>query len=167
MVEGAQEKGEEECCEREHHGSSPPMAGAHGGRGKGHETQQCCQDSDRVEAGSLPIATTEAQPHSELIEREREANCIDYCCQGERSSRRAREEQPGTGSREQEDAVVQVMHMCSAQMQKEIWDLSRHDQDDEHTRGNKRDEKGDEYQPGNASAEGVGGLFFVRRVHLD
>jgi hypothetical protein len=75
-----------------------------------------------------------------------------------------REKQDACDARQKKNAVIEMMHMCPAQMEKEIGHFASHDQNHQCPRRNKREEKRDERQPRQVP-QGIRGTFRSARLH--
>lgn len=84
------------------------------------------KNDDGVPTSALPIAAAQAYPHAELVESQSHANAIKYCGPFETLAGGAAEQQVSGDGGEQKNAVVQVVHMCAAQMQIKVWNRARH-----------------------------------------
>ena len=92
------------------------------------------------------------QPHAKLIEGKRHAEAVEN---GADFAQRIRsvcdKNQESADSRKNEDAVVQMMNMRAVSVQKQVRDATRHDENDEHARGNEGKEKAEKHTPAQES----------------
>src|SRR5262249_16180213 len=115
---------------------------------EGNHTKEAEQNDDGVEAGALPVASTEMQPHSELVESKRHANAIEQRTDlAQLRTRPAIKEQQAADRRKKKDTVVEMVHMRSAKMKKEVRNAPHHDEDYEDARGNEGEKKTGESNP--------------------
>src|SRR6266550_9357868 len=84
------------------------------------QAEQTEHDHHRVETRPLPITAAQVQPHPELIERQCHGRSIDKSAKiALRSIHRGKQQYPSYG-REEENSVVQMMHMRAVHMQEQV-----------------------------------------------
>lgn len=110
-------------------------------RGDDYKPQQRGNHDDGIEAGALPVAASQVDPHSELIECQRQADSIHeggdpHCAR----TRRSQQEIRANGG-QQEDAVVEMMDVRAAEMEVDVGNPARDDQEHEEPRRNEREEE--------------------------
>src|SRR6476660_1464086 len=89
-------------------------------RQKGQHSENAEQYDDGIEACALPITPAQMQPHAEFIKGQRHAYAVSKCAHASLLI-----VQPGkmkkSGDRgEQENPVVQMMHVSAAEVQKQV-----------------------------------------------
>ena len=117
-----------------------------------NEQGQSSRDHDnRVETGPLPIAATQVKPHAKLIECQSQAGCISYGGNAERPTNRPDEKEVSADNREEKDAVVEVVDVCAADMQKQVGQVASHDAIDQNARCHERKQEGEKHDAGGGS----------------
>ena len=140
-------------------------------RSKREHPEQAGHDDHRIEAGPLPIAASQMKPHTELVEGEGEAEAVSHGAPPPFAVADLKEEEDSSDSREKKDAVIEVVDMGLAHMQKEIRNHVPHDEDHEESRGDERQQKdgeddaGERANPRNGRGRGFGGRFRGRWIH--
>src|SRR5437588_2217733 len=115
---------------------------------EGDQDENAEHNDDAIEAGALPVATAEVQPHAELIEGQTHGQAVEQRADSLVAKvERGEEENSGDGG-EQEDAVVKMMDVGAAGVEKHIGHAACHDEDDDDARADEGEEKGDEGKPG-------------------
>ena len=123
------------------------------------------QDNDHgVETCALPVAAAEMQPHSKFIKGQRHAQAIDHRAKTSLRLVQWREEQDACDSRQKKNAIIEMMHMRPAQMEKEIGHFASHDQNHQCPRRDKCEEKRHKRQP-RQMPQGICGTFRSARLH--
>jgi hypothetical protein len=132
-------------------GGGRPMVRAHPRhrRREGDDAKQTEENDDGVEAGALPIAAAEMEPHPEFVEGQRHAEAVKQRADfAHPLARLSGEDEQSANGGEKEDSVIEMMHMGSAEVQKQIRHASCHDQNDEHARGDEGEQKSCESDAG-------------------
>src|SRR5438309_10023568 len=91
------------------------------------KTKRTQDNNHDVETYALQVASTEMQPHPKFIEGQRHAHAVNQCAKTSLCLVQRREEQYAGDGRQKKNAVIEMMHMCPAQMQEEIGQFASHD----------------------------------------
>jgi len=145
------EKHEVEDHDRERgNGGGRPVMRAHAcdAWGEGDDAEEAEQDNDGIKAGALPVAATEMQPHPEFIEGERHAEPVEERAELAHAIARPRgkDEQPANRG-EKKDSVVEMMNMGPAEVQKQIGNAPRHDENYQKARRDEGEKKSGKRDP--------------------
>lgn len=97
---------------------------------------------------ALPVAPAEMEPHPELVEGQRHAEAVEERTELAQFIGRLRDEdEERAHGGENEDAVVQMVHVRPVLVQEEVRDAARHDENDEDPRGDEGKEEGEKDAP--------------------
>ena len=111
---------------------------------KGHQPEQGRDHDDGIHAGALPVAAAQMQPHPEFIKRQTHRDAVEQGGELGLASGGSAENAITAHGREQEDAVVEVMHMGAVQEKIKIRQGIRHDEKDADAREQEGDEKAEQ-----------------------
>ena len=117
-------------------------------REEGDQGENAEHDNDAIEAGTLPVTAAQVEPHAELIEGKAHGQTVEERADSFEAKVERREEENSGDGREQEDAVVKMVHVGAAGMEKHVRHAACHDEDDDDARADEGEEERDESQPG-------------------
>ena len=111
------------------------------GAPKCHQPERRRHHNHRVHARTLPVTAAQMQPHSEFIKRQSHRYAIQQRRDFRLPSHRPSEHAVTAHRCQQEDAVVQMVHMSSVQEEIKVRHLIGHDEKYKYARQHERDEK--------------------------
>ena len=111
---------------------------------EGEHAKEAGHDDDGIEAGALPIAAAEVQPHAELIKGKREAEAVGHGAPPALAVADLEEKENSGDGAEKKDAVVEMVDMGLAHVEKEVGNHAAHDENHEEPRGDEGQQEGRE-----------------------
>src|SRR5438045_9067522 len=96
-------------------------------RQKGQHPENAEQHDDGIEACALPITPAQMQPHAEFIKGQRHTNAVSECAHAPLFIVQPGKKQNSSDRGEQENPVVQMMHVSATEVKKHVWHTPSHD----------------------------------------
>ena len=119
-----------------------------------HQSKQRRHYDHRVHARPLPVAAAQVQPHPEFVEGQPHGHAVQQRDQFRLASHWPSEHAVTADRRQQENAIVQMVHMGSVQEKIKVRHLIGHDE----KHADARDDEGDEKPEQSAPRQLVGRL---------
>ena len=94
---------------------------------KSQHSKNAEQHDDGIEACALPITPAQMQPHAEFIKGQRHADAVNECAHASLFVVQPGKKQNSGDRGKQENAVVQMMHVSAAQVEKQVRHAPGHD----------------------------------------
>jgi len=111
---------------------------------KSQHSENAEQHDNGIEACALPITPAQMQPHAEFIKGQRHANSVSKCAHAPLLFVQPGKKQNSGDRGEQKNPVVQMMHVSTAQVEKQVRHAPSHDQNHQCSRRDEREKKRDE-----------------------